>query len=228
MELKKNPAFDLERITPLFFSIGLVVALLFTALAFEWKSEYEPIEIKPRTEVFDLMYVPEITEQKMTEPPKPIEREIKKAISNKPPVFVEVEDEKELTKVVVEPTVEIADIPLEVLGEVKEEAPDFYEGKVESMPEFPGGMSAFYEYVGKNMKYPSQAKRMNVTGRVYVQFIINTDGSITDVKVIRGIGAGCDEAAQLVLENSPKFIPAKQRGVPVRFRQVMPIVFMLN
>lgn len=228
MEPKKNPAFDLERRTPLFFCIGLVTALLFTALAFEWKSEYDPIEIKPRTEVFEAMYIPDITEQKMAEPPKPTEKSVAKPKSNQPPVIVEADDKIELTKVLEDPTVEIEDFPIEVFGKVEAEEPQIYEGVVESMPEFPGGISAFYEYIGKNLDYPSQARRMNISGRVYVQFVINTDGSITDVKVVRGIGAGCDEAAQIVLENAPKFIPAKQRGVPVRFRQVVPIVFMLN
>ncbi len=91
-----------------------------------------------------------------------------------------------------------------------------------------GGMPAFYEFVGKKLKYPAQARRMGIEGKVFVEFVIERDGSITDVKAIKGIGAGCDEEAVRVLQSAPKWKPGKQRGKPVRQRMVLPIAFKLG
>ena len=99
---------------------------------------------------------------------------------------------------------------------------------VEDQPEPQGGMQAFYEYVGKNLKYPSQARRMGIEGKVFVQFVVNTDGTLTDVQAIKGIGAGCDDEAVRVVKTAPKWKPGKQRGKPVRVRMVLPITFKLG
>ena len=90
------------------------------------------------------------------------------------------------------------------------------------------GMGSFYRDIAKRLKYPAQARRMNVEGRVFVEFIVNKDGSLTDIRVIKGIGAGCDEEAVKVLESCPPWNPGKQRGVPVRQRMVLPITFKLG
>ena len=99
---------------------------------------------------------------------------------------------------------------------------------VEEVPEFKGGMDAFYNYVEKEAKYPSQAQRLGVEGHVFVQFVVDKDGSLTDVKVIKGIGAGCSNEAVRVVRNAAPFNPGKQRGKPVRVRMVMPITFTLR
>ena len=78
------------------------------------------------------------------------------------------------------------------------------------------------------MKYPSQARRMGIEGRVFVQFVVDKDGTVTEVKSVKGIGAGCDEEAERVLRMSPKFKPGKQRGRSVKVRMVLPIIFRLN
>ena len=98
---------------------------------------------------------------------------------------------------------------------------------VEGQPAPIGWIKAFYDYVGKNLKYPSKAARMGVEGRVFVEFIVEKDGSLTDIKVARGIGGGCDEEAVRVISSAPKWKPGKQRGNPVRVRMVMPIMFQL-
>ena len=99
---------------------------------------------------------------------------------------------------------------------------------VEEQPEFEGGMEAFYQYIGNEMTYPLQARQRGVEGRVDIQFVVEKDGSLSDVKAIKGIGAGCDSEAVRVVQNSPAFKPGKQRGKPVRVRMMMPIVFKLN
>ncbi len=99
---------------------------------------------------------------------------------------------------------------------------------VEEPATFPGGMEAMYDYIGKNLKYPELAKEKDIQGRVFVQFVIEKDGSITNVKCLRGIGGGCDEAAMEVVKNMPKWQPAKQRGKEVRCQFNLPIKFELS
>ena len=99
---------------------------------------------------------------------------------------------------------------------------------VEENPQFPGGTVALYEYLAREIRYPLEAKTQGIEGRVFVQFIVEKDGSISDVKSIRGIGAGCDQEAVRVIQNAPYFKSGTQRGVPVRVRMVLPIIFKLN
>lgn len=98
---------------------------------------------------------------------------------------------------------------------------------VEEQAEFPGGMDSMYAYIVKNLKYPEKAKAEGIEGRVFVSFIIEKDGSISNVKILRGIGGGCDEAAKEVVEKMPKWKPGKQKGKPVRFQFTLPIKFEL-
>ena len=91
-----------------------------------------------------------------------------------------------------------------------------------------GGYEAFYTYVAKNVKYPAQAQRMGLEGRVFVQFVVDQSGKLTSIEVMRGIGAGCDEEAIRVLENAPRWEPGKQRGRAVKVRMVLPITFKLQ
>ncbi len=99
---------------------------------------------------------------------------------------------------------------------------------VENMPEPDGGMAAFYKYVGKELDYPKQARRMGVEGRVIIQMVVGKDGSLGDFKVLKGIGSGCDEEAVRVLKAAPKWKPGKQRGRPVPVKMTVPIMFKLN
>ena len=99
---------------------------------------------------------------------------------------------------------------------------------VETPPTPSGGMAAWNNYLSENLKYPAQAKEMGVEGTVIAVFVINTDGSITDVELLRGIGAGCDEEAVRVIQNAPNWEPGKQRGQAVRTRMRLPIRFKLS
>ncbi|MEM6841844.1 MAG: TonB family protein [Bacteroidota bacterium] len=99
---------------------------------------------------------------------------------------------------------------------------------VEEMPVYEGGMNAFYQYIASEMKYPIQARQKGVEGQVLVQFVVEKDGTLSDVQAIKGIGAGCDREAVRVMQNAASFKPGKQRGKPVRVRMVMPITFQLN
>ena len=96
------------------------------------------------------------------------------------------------------------------------------------MPSFVGGLEQFYKFVGKNLKYPAQARRLGIEGKVFVHFVVDRDGSLSDIKVVKGIGAGCDAEVERIIHKSPKWNPGKQRGEPVRVRMMMPITFRLN
>ena len=111
---------------------------------------------------------------------------------------------------------------------IQQEAPKEIFTVVEEQPGYPGGDEARIKYLQDNIKYPDEAKELGVQGKVFVTFVVEVDGSITDVRVLRGIGAGCDEEAIRVVRNMPRWVPGKQRGVPVRVQFNLPIKFTLQ
>lgn len=98
---------------------------------------------------------------------------------------------------------------------------------VEEQAEFPGGLDSMYAYIQKNLVYPEKAKAEGIEGRVFVQFVIEKDGSISNILIKRAIGGGCEEAVVEMIKNMPKWKPGKQRGKPVRFQFTLPIKFEL-
>lgn len=225
MEPKKTTKADLTRKSWLFFNIGLTFSLLLVVMAFEYnKSENADIKNLNRVEnTFEKLVDIPPTEQPPPPPPKIVQ-----------PRIVEVKNEEKIKDeikvdfdVEVNQDTKVQDIVIAPVEEPKEDVNQVF--LVVEEPASPqGGMQAFYDYVGKQLKYPAQARRMNVEGRVFVQFVVERDGSLTDVKAIKGIGAGCDEEAVRVVESAPPWTPGKQRGKPVRVRMVLPIVFKLN
>lgn len=99
---------------------------------------------------------------------------------------------------------------------------------VEQNPEFMGGMDALLKFLQKNLRYPTPAVNANVGGKVFMQFVVGQDGSITKVDVLKGIGFGCDEEAQRVVKLMPRWSPGKQSGRPVAVRYTLPISFQLS
>jgi protein TonB len=96
---------------------------------------------------------------------------------------------------------------------------------VETMPEFPGGMQAMYNYITNNLQYPKLAKESNRTGRVMLSFVVNADGSISDIHIMEGIGFGCDDEAMRVISEMPNWKPGIQNGTQVPVRLILPINF---
>jgi len=222
MELKKNPRADLKRWYTTLTNLGLVVSIALVLVAFEWKA-YEDFEIKNfsgNPEIWDIPEVP-ITIQPPPPPPViPIDLIIKpdtEEINKKTELIIDIdfEEGKQPIDVVLEgpPTIEVPD-------EIK----DF----VEVQASFKGGMDAWYAYLKKNLIYPSQARRMGIEGAVIVRFVVNTDGTIQDVEILRSIGGGCDEIAMKVIANSPAWNPGIIQDRAVRSRMTMPIRFRLN
>lgn len=99
---------------------------------------------------------------------------------------------------------------------------------VEQVPEFPGGMSELGQYLTKNLRYPADARRANVAGRVFVQFVVTEGGNIQQLRVLKGIGFGCDEEAVRVVSQMPKWNPGKQNGKPVSVQYNLPIQFVID
>lgn len=220
MEAKKTDKADLTKKTSFFFSIGLLVTLGITFMAFEWRSyDDNLVDLQGKsTNVFEEMIEVPPTEQ--PPPPAPIIQQ---------PQIVEVPDEEEIKEDIqlkfdVEVTEETKVEEVIVVAEEPKEDPDQIFSVVEETAEPKGGMPAFYKYVGDKMKYPAQARRMGVEGRVFVEFVVNRDGSIVDVKSIKGIGAGCDEEAVRVVQSAPAWKPGKQRGKPVRVFYLIEII----
>ncbi len=226
MEAKKTPTADLGRYKGLIFSASLAISLSLVNFAFDWKqTEASAVDlISKGSNTFEPMIEVPIT--KMQEPPPAILVQ---------PRIVEVPDEieiKEETKMdfnmEVNQQTKMPDLVYQPAAPEVEETTDeiFVVVETAAMPK--EGISKFYEFVSENLRYPAQARRMQVEGKVFIEFVVNKDGSLTDIIVVKGIGAGCDEEAMRVLKLAPPWNPGRQRGKPVRQRMVLPIFFKLG
>lgn len=224
LEIKKNPNVDLTSKRGLIFSISMVITLSMVLFAFEWK-QYDKATVEltaKQTNVFEVMV--EVPSTTIPPPPEVIVQQ---------PQLVAVPDEEEIEQdikfvfdvEVTEETKVEEYKPIEV-PKVEEESDEIFL-VVEENAQPKGGIGEFYKYVSTNIKYPAQARRLNVEGRVYVEFIVGKDGKIFDAITVKGIGAGCDEEAVRIIMSAPAWNPAKQRGKPVRQRMVLPITFKL-
>jgi len=149
------------------------------------------------------------------------------------PVIIEVPDEEKIEEEIdvkfdVEASEETKIQEVVVVAEEPKEEVDEIFTIVEEPAAPKGGMPAFYKYVGEKVKYPAQARRMGIEGKVFVEFVIGKDGSISEVRAVKGIGAGCDEEAVRIVQGAPSWTPGKQRGKPVKQRMVLPITFKLG
>ena len=228
MELKKNPKADLEKRRGLYLEIGLVVTLVAALVAFNVKSydkeEKEQMERAISDEQEEIIIQ---TQQEELPPPPPPEA---------PEVTTEfevVEDDAEIkTELVVnaevtDDTKNIEITPVKIEEEEEEEDVQIFT-VVENDPMFPGGMEALYKYLRENIKYPQLARDNNITGKVYVTFVVEKDGSIANPRVLKDIGGGCGQEAIRVVKSMPKWTPGKQRGKAVRVQFNLPVSFHLQ
>jgi len=225
MDTKKSPKASLETKKPMITEIGIVVALAFVLFAFNYKSydkagatdfhfrfDDTPEEIIPITK-------PEV---KPPPPAPPTQVHVISVVTND----VEVETVIEINAEANQETVIQDYVPVAKV-EVPVEETDIFK-VVEFDPEYPGGNAARMQFLQENIKYPQMARESGIQGTVYVTFVVETDGRVTDVRVLRGIGGGCDEEAIRVIQSMPKWVPGKQRGKPVRVQFNMPIKFTLQ
>ncbi|MDE7375041.1 MAG: energy transducer TonB [Odoribacter sp.] len=228
MEIKKSPKADLEKKKGIFFEAGLALALAVLLLAFEWKSSTEEVSL------FDTVAEPPvedeiipITQQMLKPPPPP------PAAPKLSDLLNIVEDESNI-----DDELEIEDADDDSDNREPQNLDDFGDYGdadtgdedifmvVEDMPQFPGGNVT--KWISKNVKYPQLAQENGIQGKVFIKFVIEKDGSITDVQVSRGVDASLDKEAIRVIKAMPKWKPGKQRGKAVRVSYTLPINFQLS
>ncbi|NQY67063.1 MAG: energy transducer TonB [Flavobacteriales bacterium] len=218
MELKKNPEANLEVLRKTYLQIGLVVALGLVFILLEWRTYEGGISGlgKLDMDMSEEEIIPITQPEKPPPPPPP-----------KQIVLVIVEDDEEIEEELeMESSEDDEDMELEIIEEEVVEDEVFM--VVEKMPEFPGGIPAMMKYLGKNIKYPELAKEAGISGRVFVTFVIDKSGKVNKVKLLRGIGGGCDEEAIRVVKAMPPWTPGKQRGKAVSVQFNLPINYDLQ
>ena len=229
MEIKKTPKADLENRRTLYTEIGLVVALLVVWGAFSYSTKEKAVaSLGEDTQVVEVEDMVPITQE--TPPPPPeapkipvlsdqidiVEDDIKVDDN-----FMSLEDDANLG-------VEIMDYVEEVKEEVVEEEAILFQ-LVEEKPSFNGGdANEFSKWVNSKLQYPEIAKENGVQGRVTLQFTVNPDGSVSNVKVLRGVDSSLDKEAVRVVSMSPKWKPGKQRDRAVKVTYTFPVIFQLR
>ncbi|MBO4657403.1 MAG: energy transducer TonB [Bacteroidales bacterium] len=229
MEVKKSPKADLSRTVTLFREIGFIVVLGLVLLAFEWQSKEKKESIFDQQEsvIIEEEIIP-ITQEEQTPPPE----------MPKIPVLsdaIDIVDDNIQVDDAVFSFEDDATLGVEIMDyietveeeEVEEEAIPF--ALVENKPTFQGGdANTFSKWVNSRLEYPEIAKENGIQGRVTLQFTVNTDGSVSDVKVLRGVDSSLDKEAVRVVSSSPKWKPGMQRDKPVRVTYTFPVIFQLR
>ena len=230
MEVKKTEKANLENKKLLFLEIGMVVALAAVFVAFEWQTaEQQIIELEDTTQVIEVEEV--IATQTDTPPPPPSAPKMP-VLSDQIDIvddevvvddnlFLNLEDDVNMG-------VEIMDYVEGVEEEVIEEEAIPYQ-LVEEKPSFMGGdANEFSKWVNQRLVYPEIAKENGVQGRVTLQFTVESDGRVTNVKVLRGVDSSLDQEAVRVVSSSPRWTPGKQRDRAVRVTYTFPVIFQLR
>lgn len=229
MVAKKSKKADLEPKRNIFALVGLVLALGFTLLAFDWKTKVKEVESLGSVVAPDVEeeYIPITREDQVVEdtpPPAPIIPEVLNIVSNDTKVDMELDmGSTEANDETIIPVTTVIEQPAE------EEAEDnnvFY--APEEMPEFPGGNVGLVDYIQRTLKYPVIAQENGISGTVVVTFVVNKDGSVSDAKVLRGISDSLNDEALRVVNSLPKWKPGMQGGRPVRVQYSVPITFRLE
>lgn len=238
MEIKKSKKADLEGQKGTGLLIGYILALAMLFVAFEWTEreyiETEPVVYAASAAPMEEEVIP-ITQpifQAAAPPPAeaPEVPEILNIVENDEEIADETIESSEATTEAISGPVAPVSGPVAPGPVVTAEASD--EGEVlqvvEQMPEFPGGMKALMKFLSENIRYPSVAQDNGIQGRVMLDFVVNKDGSIVDVHVLKGVDASLDNEAVRVVKSMPKWSPGRQRGKAVRVKYVLPVVFRLQ
>ena len=224
MEMKKNASASLENKSHDFLLMGLVVALGFLFIVFEWSTvdvkksapivtvdSYGPEDLVPFS-----IQKPNLPPPAVAAPPRVIDPVIKPVDNDKPvdPVDVVVPTDEPITY-----------DPVVAKPEVIDEDPII--SFAEKAPVFPGGPRAMMEYLMKNIKYPAVCQELGIHGRVVVGFVVNKDGSIQDVTVLSSVNEKLDAEAVRVVSSMPAWTPGEMQGQKVRTRFQLPVIFRL-
>ncbi len=227
-EVKKSPKANLETHKITSIMMGAVVAIAIIFFAFEWSSQ--PKDLDESIVVQDVFAEEEIEITRREPappppppPPAPEAPEVIEVVEEKVEARIEIQSEDDASKRQME-----AYVPPPPPRPKKEEVTEEIFVVVEEQPEFPGGNAAMMKFLGDNIKYPVIAQENGIQGRVITNFVVERDGSITDVQVVRGVDPSLDKEAVRVIQSMPKWKPGKQRGSTVRVRFTLPVVFRLQ
>lgn len=228
MELKKSEKADLENKKGLYLEIGLIVILALSLAAFNIKS-YDQKEVKLTSQSAASDITETVIQTYEPETPPPPQPEAPQVVTDITVVDNNANIKNEVGIVdMSQNNVENAEpVHVEIKDEVAVQDEEVFV-VVEEQPSFPGGLDAMYKYLGDNIQYPASARDNNIEGKVYVQFVVEKDGSITNAIVRRDIGGGCGAEAVRVVKGMPKWKPGKQRGKTVRTQFTLPVNFSLK
>lgn len=243
---KSYGAYLLRKIYSKHVIIAFLVSIIVFGLVLSYpkivrffQGEEKQVEVQARTIRYTDLAPPPPIDKNTPPPPKLDIPQVKKVIKFLPPKVTEKEviEEEELPTI---DEIKLIDIGAEEIsggGEVIFDEPvaavveppddDKVFLTVEQAPEYEGGLKEMYKFIQKNLRYPAKARRMNIEGSVFVSFVVERDGSIADVQIIKGIDPDCDTEAVRVIGMMPNWNPGKQGGRPVRVRFVLPIKFKL-
>jgi protein TonB len=228
MELKKNPSKDIHRRYPLHLVAGLCISCALVIGLFELQfrqkvvDRYDPGDEDDAMRLFDAIIVEDrpVQEVRKQQAPVPVVRTVLTAtITETAEPLEESEPVSQMDPF--EPTETTVSAPTVA---VRSDEPLLM---AEEMPEPIDGFQKFYKQIGRDLRYPRKAAASEIEGKVFIEFVIDREGNVSHIKVIKGIGYGCDEEAMKVLAKT-KWKAGKQHGVPVKVRMVMPIKFALT
>lgn len=225
MQIKKSQHASLEDKKIIYVLMGFVFVLSLCYVALEWtEQEVTKYEVMDDEFLFEEeVEIQQTTQETPPPPPPPAVQEVEVlnvVEDNVETESIEINTEDDKEEVVIA-------APVEAPEEEEEEEVIFV--VVESMPEFPGGQQALFKYINENVKYPVIAQENGIQGRVICQFVVNKDGSIVDIEVVRSGGdPSLDKEAVRVVKSMPKWKPGKQRGKPVRVKFTLPVNFKLQ
>ena len=227
-EVIKSPKANLEVHRNTFILMGLVVGLSLLFFAFEWSTQTRKLDETVLVQDVLAEEEIEITRREPTPPPPPPPPE------PEAPEIIEVVEEKVETKLEIKTEDDQSQrqmqtyVPPPPPKPKQEEVTEEIFVVVEDQPLFPGGNAAMMKFLSDNIKYPVIAQENNIQGRVICNFVVEKDGSITDVQVVRGVDPSLDREAVRVIQQMPRWKPGKQRGQAVRVRFTLPVVFRLQ
>lgn len=225
MESRKTRNADLEHKRTVFLQIGFIIAISAALAAFEWKTpDYGNIVLPPVTAVEPVTDIIDVVIDKKMELPKPANTtlivEVENSTENTPDIEIKSE---------IDPGENIEPYKMpEMIPEESDPSEKEPFTVVEQKPEFPGGDAALMKYLATNTTYPAIAKESGISGTVFITFVIEKDGSISSIGVLREVAGGCTEEALRVVSEMPRWTPGKQRSKPVRVRMNLPVKFVLR
>ncbi len=228
MESKKSNRADLESKKVIFLQTGFIVALSLCLLAFEWRTYDRLIYEKPVTDWSEIEeLLPINTDQRKLPPPPPAVKPVYTiniventvdVIDDLPPIDAGFNEGWQ--------NPDIMPLPEEISNSAEDSIYQIV--SLETLPEFPGGEAAMYKYLGENIKYPPMAREANIQGIVYMNFVVEKDGSLSVVGAVRSPDQSLSDETARVVSEMPAWSPGKQRGMPVRVNFVLPVRFRLE